>query len=311
MAGLAGFIFFNNSSLFMESREEEPELLAHRGMAQTFPMEGIESDTCTAERIYQPEHPYLENTIPSMEASFDAGADLVEIDIQPTTDGQFAVFHDWELDCRTDGTGVTREHSMEELKQLDIGYGYTADGGESYPFRGKGEGLMPSLDEVLTHFPDEEFLIHIKSDDAAEGRQLADYLDELPSNQQESLAVYGGDQPVQALGEQLPEMRVMSMETLKACMIPYLADGWTGYVPAECEGSQIHLPEKYAFWIWGWPEKFQHRMKSVDTRVVLVAGDGGWSEGFDDEEDIERIPDNYKGAIWTNRINKVAPILKE
>jgi hypothetical protein len=31
------------------------------------------------------------------------------------------------------------------------------------PFRGKGVGLMPSLDEVLTRFPDREFLIDIKS----------------------------------------------------------------------------------------------------------------------------------------------------
>ncbi len=27
---------------------------------------------------------------------------------------------------------------MSELKTLDIGYGYTADGGKSFPFRGQG-----------------------------------------------------------------------------------------------------------------------------------------------------------------------------
>ena len=33
---------------------------------------------------------------------------MIEIDVHPTTDGQFAVFHDWTLDCRTNGAGVTR-----------------------------------------------------------------------------------------------------------------------------------------------------------------------------------------------------------
>ena len=37
-----------------------------------------------------------------MRAAFAAGADIVELDIHPTTDGQFAVFHDWTLDCRTE-----------------------------------------------------------------------------------------------------------------------------------------------------------------------------------------------------------------
>lgn len=62
-------------------------------------MEGIEGDTCTAERINKPEYPYLENTIPSMEAAFKAGADLVEFDVQPTKDNNFVIFHDWTLDC--------------------------------------------------------------------------------------------------------------------------------------------------------------------------------------------------------------------
>jgi glycerophosphoryl diester phosphodiesterase len=43
---------------------------------------------------------------------------------------------------------------MTSLKKLDIGYGYTADGGKTYPFRGKAIGLMPTLTEVLQAFPD-------------------------------------------------------------------------------------------------------------------------------------------------------------
>jgi len=81
---LVVFIFFNNTSLFIKPSGERPLLLAHRGLAQTFPMEGKTGDTNTAAIIYEPEHPYLENTLASIEAAFAAGADIVELDIHPT-----------------------------------------------------------------------------------------------------------------------------------------------------------------------------------------------------------------------------------
>jgi glycerophosphoryl diester phosphodiesterase len=304
------FIFVNNSSFFTKERSGEPILLAHRGMAQTFSMEGITGETCTAERIYEPEHPFLENTIPSMEAAFEAGADMVEFDIQPTKDGEFAIFHDWTLECRTNGEGVTREHTMEELKKLDIGYGYTADGGKSFPFRDKGVGLMPTLTEVLEEFPNQSFLTHIKSNDPEEGRQLAQYLSNYPDDRLEKLTVYGGDEPIAALKEELPAVRVMSKATLKSCLLPYIAVGWTGYVPSSCENTQLHIPEKYIKYMWGYPTKFINRMEDRNTRIIIVAGNGGWSEGFDQKQDLERLPENYHGGIWTNRIEVIAPLIK-
>ncbi|KZE69068.1 glycerophosphodiester phosphodiesterase [Fictibacillus phosphorivorans] len=306
IVALITFIYVNNSSLFVKTDEEKkPWLLAHRGMAQTFDMEGVTGDTCTAEMIHQPEHSYLENTISSMEAAFNKGADVVEFDVQMTKDNDFAVFHDWTLECRTNGEGVTREHTMNELKQLDIGYGYTADKGKTHPLRGKGIGLMPSLDEVLTEFRDQSFLIHIKSDDPAEGELLAKHLSKLPKDRLTQLSVYGGDQPINSLKEKLPEMRVMSKQTMKDCMLPYMAVGWTGYVPSKCENTQIHMPESYGKWMWGWPEKFISRLEDRGTRVIIVAGNGGWSEGYDSVKDLKRLPDHYTGGIWTNRIDEI------
>lgn len=308
---LVAFIFINNTSLFTEPLSEKPMLLAHRGLGQTFSMEGIKNDTCTAERIYQPEHLYLENTIASMEAAIQAGADMVELDVHETKDKQFAIFHDWTLDCRTNVTGVTKDYTMAELKKVDIGYGYTADNGKTFPFRGKGIGLMPSLTEVLDHFPNQELLIDVKSNDPKEGELLASYLAKLPKEQQSKLAVYGGDEPIAALKEKLPDMRVMSKATMKSCLIPYLATGWTGYVPSACENTQLHIPEKIGPWLWGWPNKFLHRMNQAKTRVIVVGGNGSdFSSGFDTTEDIKRLPADYSGWIWTNRIDRIAPLYK-
>ncbi|TKI55325.1 glycerophosphodiester phosphodiesterase [Brevibacillus antibioticus] len=305
------FLFLGNSSYLAKEPEGEPFLLAHRGMAQTFHMENITNETCTAERIYPPEHPYLENTIPSMQAAFDAGADVVELDVQWTKDNRFAVFHDWTLDCRTNGTGVTRDYTLAELQQLDIGYHYTADEGKTFPFRGKGIGMMPSLDDVLQTFPHRSLLIHIKSNDPLEGKALADVLATLPAQRLAQLSVYGGDEPIETLKQQLPQLRVMSMATMKSCLIPYIATGWSRYVPEACAQTQLHIPDQIAPWLWGWPNRFMARMEAKDTRVILVAGSGDVSQGFDVPTDLKRVPESFTGGIWTNRIDLIGPAFRE
>lgn len=304
---LVAGVWVNNTSVFSEPAGP-PTLLAHRGLGQTFDLEGVDGDMCTAERIHPPQHEYLENTLASMGAAFDAGADVVEFDVHPTKDGRFAVFHDWELDCRTDGTGVTRDHTMAELRRLDVGYGYSADGGRTFPFRGNGIGAMPSLDDVLETFPDRALLIHVKSDDPAEGRLLADRLGELPDRRLDRLAVYGGDAPIAALADRVPRLRVMSEASLKRCLGTYLAVGWTGIVPEPCRNTQLHIPETYARLMWGWPHRFVERMAAHDTRMVVVGGSGEWSEGFDSSADLARLPHDYAGTIWTNRVDEIALI---
>ena len=134
---LAAFIFLNNGPLFVNVSGGKPFLLANGGLSQPYHREDLTNQTCTASRILPPKHPYLENTIASMKAAFQLGADIVEFDVQPTKDGKFAVFHDWMLDCQTNGKGVTGKYTLAELKKLDIGYGYTADEGKTFPFRGK------------------------------------------------------------------------------------------------------------------------------------------------------------------------------
>lgn len=290
----------------------KPTLLAHRGMAQTFPSEGLENDTCTATRIRAPEHPFLENTLASMKAAFEAGADVVEFDVHPTTDGQFAVFHDWAVDCRTDGKGVTREKTLAELKALDIGYGYTADGGVTYPFRGQGIGLMPSLDEVLAAFPDKRFFIHIKSRDADEGRKLAARLQTLAPEARALLTVYGHDIPLAAVRAVLPDMRVTGRGTLVACLSRYLALGWSGYVPDACRNTSLLVPSNYAWMLWGWPNRLIARLQGAGSEVFLLGTyDGGaFTTGIDTVMDVGQLPKGYSGGIWTNRVQAIAPLTK-
>lgn len=312
VAAFAFAVWLNNSSMLVPGATGRTPLLAHRGVHQTYHREGLTNETCTAERIDPPTHGFIENTLASMQAAFERGADVVEFDIHPTTDGQFAVFHDWTLDCRTEGKGVTREQPMAALKALDIGYGYTADGGRSFPLRGKGVGLMPTLDDVLERFPDKTLLINIKSNDPAEGDLLADRLAQLPPERRALLLAYGGARPIERLKARLPDLVTMSSASLKRCLLRYFGLGWTGYVPEDCRNTVLLLPINIAPWVWGYPHRLTARMQAAGTRIFLTGPHRGGDSaaGIDDAETFARLPRPFAGGVWTNRIEVIGPLAR-
>jgi len=287
-------------------------LLAHRGVSQTFDHTGVDSTTCTATRIHPPAHNFLENTLNSMSAAIKAGADVIEIDVHPSTDGEFAVFHDWTLECRTDGSGRTRDYSMSDLKKLDIGYGYTADGGKTFPFRGKAVGMMPSLAEVLKTFPEQRLLINVKSNNSEEGELLAAYLSSLPRERRQLIAVYGGAKPVAVIRERVSDMITMSRGSLKSCLIGYALIGWSGAIPKSCEQTLIAIPVNYTKWIWGWPNRFVQQMRSVGSAVFVLGNySGETSRGIDTLADLDSLPTGYEGGIWTNEVELIGTALRD
>ena len=310
---LAGGIYvFNASWRAAAPADPQLRLIAHRGVHQTFHREGLDNDTCTAERIYSPVHDFLENTLPSMRAAFDAGADIVEIDVHPTIDGKFAVMHDWTLDCRTEGEGITRDHDMAYLKSIDIGYGYTADGGATFPLRGKGIGMMPELGEVLAAFPDRRFLINFKSREAREGDMLAAVIAAHPEWRGAIWGAYGSDEPTYRAAGLLDGLAVWSRRGLVDCLLQYEGLGWTGYMPQACRNTMIMLPINIAPWVWGWPNLFLERVRNAGSAVILLGpyeqGDPG-TAGIDTLEQLAQVPPQFDGYVWTNRIELIGPAL--
>lgn len=314
LAVIVAAVYVWNASWRVAPPQGKLELIAHRGVHQTFDRADLDNDTCTAERINQPTHDYLENTIPSMHAAFAAGADIVELDVHPTTDGQFAVLHDWTVDCRTEGTGETRSHDMASLKLLDIGYGYTADGGASYPFRGKGVGLMPELKEVFTALPDQRFLVNFKSNEAREGDMLATLLSSHPQWRQAVWGAYGGDPPTYRAAELIGDLNVWSRKGLIDCLLQYEGLGWTGFIPDACRNTKVMLPINIAPFVWGWPNLFIERLRQAGSEVILLgpysSGDPG-TAGIDTPELLAQVPDNFAGYIWTNKIETIGPLARE
>jgi glycerophosphoryl diester phosphodiesterase len=299
-----------NSSLFAPSPHGVPGVLAHRGIHQEFSREGLDIyNGCTANRIYPPTNPYLENTLPSMRAGFAAGATREELDVHPTTDGEFAVFHDWKLECRTNGHGVTRDQTMAYLKTLDLGYGYTADGGKTFPFRGKGVGMMPTLHEVLALFPDKSFLINVKSNDAKEADALIAYLRKYGHPTDGRLRIFAdGDRPAERFAQLAPDARIQSKARAKSCTLGYLLLGWTGHVPAICRSTGMGVPTNLRWLYWGWPNRFLERMRQADVEVFIVGPLGSKDGvGVAHPEQLDAIPEGFSGTIITDDIQHIGP----
>jgi len=95
------------------NRPRNPLVIAHRGASGTLP----------------------ENTLPAYELAVSQGADMIEIDLHRTRDGETVVTHDEDL-ARLGGRGEVAEADVAEIRALDAG----------------GGAAVPTLDEVLDAF---------------------------------------------------------------------------------------------------------------------------------------------------------------
>jgi glycerophosphoryl diester phosphodiesterase len=95
-----------------------PLFIAHRGLSARFP----------------------ENTLAAFKGAVDAGAHMIELDVNLTRDRQLVVIHDDTVDRTTNGRGAVRALTLEALGRLD--------GGSWFDPAFKAERL-PTLAQVL------------------------------------------------------------------------------------------------------------------------------------------------------------------
>ena len=313
---LAGLSLLNANWL-APTPKGKPKLVAHRGVYHLYDKRAaFGRDTCTARFIRTPEHDIFENTTASIQLAVGLGSTLTEVDVAPTKDGKMVLFHDWTVDCRTNGKGETRDLTLAELKALDIGYGYSADGGKTYPLRGKGVGLIPTVEEAIAALPTRPLLFNFKSKDPKEAEQLFAIL---KASGRDSIklgdAFYGGREagPVKRMRELMPKNWVFSTkDEMKNCSRDYVLYGWTGIIPKSCHNATLAIPVNYQFLFWGWPNRLIARMESVGAKVIIFGPfeSGKSNEGLTDVNDIGRIPGSFNGYIWIEDIAELGPALK-
>jgi glycerophosphoryl diester phosphodiesterase len=64
-----------------------------------------------------------ENTLLSFAVAYDLGAEMVELDVHETLDGQLVCIHDEDVDRTTNGTGLVHEMTLDQIRELDAGRG--------------------------------------------------------------------------------------------------------------------------------------------------------------------------------------------
>lgn len=98
-----------------------------------------------------------ENTLAAFQKAIDMGADMIEIDVHYTKDGEVVAFHDETVDRTTNGTGQVHKMTLAELKELDAGSWF----GDHEQYRGE---QIPTLEEALDLIHGKiELVIDIKS----------------------------------------------------------------------------------------------------------------------------------------------------
>jgi glycerophosphoryl diester phosphodiesterase len=137
------------------------------------------------------------NTMYAFQRSVKAGADMLELDVGVTKDGQVVVMHDTTVDRTTNGHGTIASFTLKQLRKLDAAYWFSGGANayrhdrarSAYRLRGvatrkrpppKGftaaDFRVPTLREVLRAFPHTPINVEIK------GRTKAEALDEYLTN---------------------------------------------------------------------------------------------------------------------------------
>jgi glycerophosphoryl diester phosphodiesterase len=141
------------------------------------------------------EDEFPSNTMYAFKRSLQVGADMLELDVGVTKDGQVVVMHDTTVDRTTNGHGTVASFTLRQLRKLDAAYWFSGGANAysharpraAYRLRGAATGRrrppagftkadfrVPTLREVLRAFPDTPINVEIKGRTKAE--ELQEYL---------------------------------------------------------------------------------------------------------------------------------------
>ncbi len=93
---------------------------------------------------------FPEGTLLAYQRSTVLGSDVIDVDVQLAGDGTLVSLHDASVDRTTNGSGLAREMTYPQIRNLDAGYRFKRNG--KFPFRGKGI-TIPTVQQIVLRFP--------------------------------------------------------------------------------------------------------------------------------------------------------------
>lgn len=102
---------------------------------------------------------YPENSIAAINSAVAMGADIVEIDIQRTKDGQLVLMHDVTIDRTTNGKGMVKDYTLDSLRRLFLRNGLGRVTGHRIPTLEEAmlavkNKAMVNLDKCYEYLPE-------------------------------------------------------------------------------------------------------------------------------------------------------------
>jgi glycerophosphoryl diester phosphodiesterase len=150
-----------------------------------------------------------ENTMAAFANGLALGSDGLECDVHLSRDGVPVVIHDKTLDRTTDATGPVAARTADELARLDAGHHFVALDG-TMPFRGRGIGV-PTLESVLSVFPEARVIIEMKLGDPALARAVGQVIERTNAVDRVCVGSFYR-QSVEALRAERPEVTTSASE---------------------------------------------------------------------------------------------------
>ena len=297
-----------NASWLAPRPEGRLTLIAHRGSGQPIAA-GAPAD-CNARHVRPGQHGNLiENSAGAMTKAIGDGAGGLMLDVQATLEGEAVIFRDRTLDCRTNGTGRVAERDLAYLRTLDLGYGYSADGGRSFPQRGLGIGAMPTVYDVLRAYRSTTLIFDLADARAADATLTAFRRAGVEIGPRHGFA---GPPEARTRLRQLTQAGfLLDNAASEACIAPYYRTGWLGMVADACNGATLILSRHGGWTLWGWPYRFLARMSGAGARF-FIAGDGTegdhWA-GLTEPEQLGEVPHDYKGMLLVEDMDNVGRAL--
>lgn len=305
--GLLGLTFVN-ASWTVGNRPGHVRLIANGGIAQDY-APGGRAAPCPALAIRPPLHALFEDTLRSVTTAHRMGADLVAIDLVRTADNALVLYPDAQLDCRTQAHGAVSAHTLAELRGLDLGYGYSADHGASFPLRGHGRGFITTLDEVLDADPRVALVYRFPGNDPA-ALDLAVRILRAhghdPAGRAEGFV--GTAAMAQTAQAAFPGVWALVPDRAEECLSRYRLLGWSGFVPGSCAGATVTVPLDATVTLWGWPSRFETRIAAARGTVLATADAAG--TGLRHSRQLADIPVAYRGLALVDNFWVVGPALR-
>lgn len=268
-----------------------------------------------------------ENTVYAFERALELGVDVLEMDVRGTADDRLVLLHDETVDRTTDGEGRIRNLTLAQVRELDAGYNWPdgivtrsreeagdawqeprgqaappADRGE-HPYRGMGIRI-PTLEEVLTTFPDARMNIELKETDPELIARFVEIMRQADRGERTLLASFYPE-TIEALRRELPDYATSGVEPE---IRPFVIMSKIGL-------GELHRPPAQAYQV---PE-YAGSLQVITPGMTRSAARLGlhvdaWSAGSWDgpvvfTEDMQRLIDHGVDGIITDRPDLLLELL--